>query len=193
MSRWRQTGPTLVFFLHFCCWTWGTCRKKHCIPRMLTLQLLQDKQPPPASCQVPDLIKPVSLALQCYSKGCFCLGLLWVPPSITNSQLLQDSGQGIPSTLLCHCICWLVKPPVTDVTRGSHGQRSWHLWGNWEWTPLVSEHPSSPQSSCIDLRRLMWQILEGQKTSRLAIILWKSWSLFRTKVVISFHSQLWLK
>lgn len=147
MNRWGQTGPTLLFFLHFCCWTRGTCKKKHCIPRMFTTDSSSAATGQTAiTCKLP---RVRSLALQHYSKGCFCLCLPWVPPSITNSQLLWDLGQGIPLTFLCHCICWLVKWPVTDVTRRSHRQ-SWHLRGNWEWTPLLSKDPSSPQSSCID-------------------------------------------
>lgn len=94
-------------------------------------QLPQDKQLSPASCQEPDLIKP--LALQCYSKGCFCLYMLWVPPSITNSQLLQDLGQRNPWILLCHCICWLVKPMwpedlMDKEVDTSEAAENGHLW-----------------------------------------------------------------
>lgn len=61
------------------------------------------------------------------------------------------------------------KTTCNQCDRRSHGQRNRHLWGNWEWTPLASEHPSSPQSSCIDLRWLKWQILERQKLQDLPL------------------------
>lgn len=124
-------------------------------------QLHQGKQSPPANCLESNLIKSVFFALQCCSRGCFCLPLLQAPSLHHHLPAAASPGLGdhLGSPLPCPCICWLVKTPGTNVTRWPHGQNSirakpptrdardqgpsidsWS-WPRERWSPQERPHP----------------------------------------------------
>lgn len=66
------------------------------------LQLQQDTNLSPASCQESNMIRSPSFALQHCSKSQFCLSLLRAPPPIATYQLIQvglEDCSGTPSSM----------------------------------------------------------------------------------------------